>query len=53
MIGGQRIQVGVTHARKTAHVTVEADTYPITVEPRIVTTAPRTTCRDIRQHKAF
>ena len=54
MVGGQRIQVGLAHARKTAEVTVEADTYQITVEPRITITitAPRTTSRDIRRHKA-
>ena len=27
MIGGQRIQVGLPHAGKTAQVTIEADTY--------------------------
>lgn len=54
MIGGQRIQVGLPHARKTAEVTVEADTYQITVEPgiTITITAPRTTSRDIKRHKA-
>jgi hypothetical protein len=26
MIGGQKIQAGLVHARKTAEVTVEADT---------------------------
>jgi hypothetical protein len=52
MIGGQRIQVGLAHARKTAQVTVEADTCQITVEPGITITAPRTTSRDIKRHKA-
>ena len=52
MIGGQKIQVGLTHARKTAQVTVEADTYPITVEPDTTITAARTTSRDIKRHKA-
>ena len=52
MIGGQRIQVGLPHAGKTAEVTVESDTYQITVEPGITITAPRTTSRDIRRHKA-
>jgi hypothetical protein len=52
MTGGQRIQVGLAHARKTAEVTVEADTYQITVEPGITITAPRTTSRDITRHKA-
>jgi len=51
MIGGQKIQVGLTHARKTAEVTVEADTYQVTVEPGITITAARTTSRDIRRHK--
>ncbi len=35
MIGGQRIQVGLPHAGKTVTVTVEPDTYQITVEPGI------------------
>lgn len=35
MIGGQRIQVGLPHAGKTAEVTVESDTYQVTVEPGI------------------
>lgn len=52
MIGGQKIQVGFAHARKTAGVTVDADTYQITVEPSITITAPRTTSSDIRRHKA-
>jgi hypothetical protein len=33
MIGGQRIQVGLAHARRTAKVTVEADVYQISLEP--------------------
>ncbi len=40
MIGGQKIQVGLVHARKTAEVTVEADIYQVTVEPGITITAP-------------
>jgi hypothetical protein len=52
MVGGQKIQVGLAHARKTVEVTVAADTYQITVEPGITVTAPRTTSRDIRRHKA-
>ncbi len=32
MIGGQRIQVGLPHAGKTAEITVGSDTYQITVE---------------------
>jgi hypothetical protein len=52
MIGGQRIQVGLGHARKTAEVTVYADTCQITVEHAITITAPRTTSSDIRRHKA-
>ena len=43
MVGGQRIQVGLAHARKTVAVTVE---------PGITVTAARTTSRDIRRHKA-
>jgi hypothetical protein len=42
MIGGQRIQVGLAHARKAAEVTVESDTYQITVAPGITITAAST-----------
>jgi hypothetical protein len=52
MVGGQRIQVGLPHAGKTAEVTVEADTYQITVEDGTAFAAPRTTSRDIYRHKA-
>jgi len=52
MIGGQRIQVGLPHARKTAEITVGSDTYQITVEDGITIAAPRTTSRDIKRHKA-
>lgn len=43
MIGGQRIQVGLPHVGKTAEITIEADTYQITVEEGIALTTPRTT----------
>ena len=52
MVGGQKIQVGLAHARKTAEVIVEAGTYQITVEAGITITVPRTTSRAIRRHKA-
>jgi hypothetical protein len=52
MIGGQRIQVGLPHAGKTAQVIVEPDTYQIAIEAGIIVTAPRTASRDIRRHKA-
>ena len=52
MIGGQRVQVGLPHAGKTAEVTVESDTYLITVDEGTAVTAPRTRSADIRRHKA-
>ncbi len=52
MIGGQRIQVGLPHAGKTADIAVEADTYHVTVEDGIAFTAPRKTSREIKRHKA-
>jgi len=52
MIGGQRIQVGLPHAGKTAEITIEADTYQITVADGVAITAPRKTSRDIKRHKA-
>ena len=39
-------------ARKTAEVTVESDTYQITINSGITITAPRATSRDIKRHKA-
>jgi hypothetical protein len=52
MVGGQKIQVGLAHARKTVQVTAGTDTYQVTVEPGITVTTPRTGSRDIRRHKA-
>jgi hypothetical protein len=52
MIAGQRIQAGLPHAGKTVTITVGSDTYEITVEDDITLTAPRTTSRDIKRHKA-
>lgn len=40
MVGGQRIQVGLLHAGKTADVTIEADAYQITVSDGVAITAP-------------
>ena len=50
MVGGQKIQVGLPHARKTVAVTVGPDTYQVEVEPGITITARRTAGRDIRRH---
>jgi len=52
MIGGQRIQVGLPHAGKTAEITVGSDTYQITVEDGLAFAAPRKTSRAINRHKA-
>lgn len=52
MIGGQRIQVGLPHAGKTAEITVETGIYQISIGPSVTLTAPRTTSRDIKRHKA-
>ena len=52
MVGGQKIQVGLAHARKTVQVTVGPDTYQVAVETGITVTAARTGSRDIRRHKA-
>jgi hypothetical protein len=52
MIGGQRIQVGLPHAGNTAEVTIETDTFQITVADGVQITAPRKTSRDIKRHKA-
>ncbi|HEY6277637.1 MAG TPA: hypothetical protein VIX86_15030 [Streptosporangiaceae bacterium] len=51
MIGGQRIQVGLPHVGKTAEVTIDADSYQITVDDALTFTARRTSS-DIRRHKA-
>ena len=51
MVGGQKIQVGLTQARKTAEVTVGAT--PTRSPSRTASRSPpRTTSRDIRRHKA-
>jgi hypothetical protein len=39
MVGGQKIQVGLAHARKTVQVTVGPDTYQVAVETGITVTA--------------
>jgi len=52
MAGGQRIQAGLAHARKTVAVTVGPDTIQVAVETSITVTAARTGSRDIRRHKA-
>ncbi len=52
MVGGQKIQVGLAHARKTVEVTVGPDTYEITVETGTTVAAARTGSRDIKRHKA-
>jgi hypothetical protein len=45
------MQVGLPHAGKTAKVTVEADTYQITVDDGATITAARRASRDIRRQK--
>jgi hypothetical protein len=52
MIGGQRIQVGLPHAGKTVQVTVEPDTFQVTIESGTTVTAPHKTSRDIKRHKS-
>jgi hypothetical protein len=52
MAGGQKIQVGLAHARKTVEVTVGTGICEIAVETGVTVTAARTTSRDIRWHKA-
>jgi hypothetical protein len=51
MIGGQRIQVGLPHAGKTAEITVEPDTYLISVDDGVALTARRATSREILRQK--
>jgi hypothetical protein len=52
MISGQRIQVGLPHAGKTAEVTIGSDTYQIAVDDGVLITAVRKGSRDIKRHKA-
>jgi hypothetical protein len=52
MVGRQKIQVGLAHAGKPAEVTVQSDTYQITVETGVIISAPRCNSRDARRHKA-
>jgi hypothetical protein len=41
VVGGQKIQVGLAHVRKTAQITVESDIYQITVAEPICRTSVR------------
>jgi hypothetical protein len=52
MAGGQRIQAGLAHARKTVAVTAGPGTIQVAAEPGIAVTAARAASRDIRGHKA-
>jgi transposase-like protein len=52
MIGGQRIQVGLLHAGKTAEVTIETDTYRVAIDDSANISAPSKSSRDIKRHKA-
>ena len=52
MVGRQKIRVGLAHAAKPLRVIVEADTCQVTVGPGLTMTAPRTTSRGTRRHKA-
>lgn len=52
MVGGQRIQVGLPHAGKTAEVTIEPDAFTVHVAPDITGIAARSSSREIRRHKA-
>lgn len=47
-----RTPVREARHRQAAEITVEVSTYRITVEPGITITAPRTSSRDIKRHKA-
>ena len=52
MVGGQKIQVGLAHARKTVQVTGGTGTFQVAVENGITVTAARISSRDVRRHKA-
>jgi hypothetical protein len=52
MAGGQKIQAGPPHARKTVSVTVGPGPCQVAVEPGGTITRPRTASRDIGRHKA-
>ena len=48
MVGGQRIQVGLPHAGKTAEVTIQPDTYQIRVAGGTAVAAPSKASPDIK-----
>ena len=52
MVGGQRIQVGLPHAGKTADVTIQPDTYQIRVDGGTAIAAPSKASPNIKRHKA-
>jgi hypothetical protein len=52
MIARQRVHVLLSHAVKTAEITVGPDTYHIAVDDGSAVSAARTSSDEIRRHKA-
>lgn len=53
MITSQRVHVGLTHARKTATVIVEANQFRIFIDEKPVLVAPRTNTKEVSRYKIY
>jgi hypothetical protein len=51
-VARQRIQVGMTHARKIVTVVPEADSFRLVIDDETVGVVPRTTRQQIDRYKA-
>ena len=52
-VAGQKIQVGMTHARKIVTVVPETNTFRLVIDGDTVATVPRTTSHEIGRYKAY
>jgi hypothetical protein len=53
MVATQRIQVGMSHARKIVTVIAEDHSFRLDIDGETVATVPRTTSRKIHRYKAY
>jgi len=53
MVATQRIQVGMTHARKIVTVTASDHSFRLDIDGQTVATVPRTASADIHRYKAY
>jgi hypothetical protein len=53
MVATQRIQVGMSHARKIVTVIADDHSFRLDIDGETVATVPRTTSRKIHRYKAY